>query len=171
MSEPFVGEIRIVGFNFAPQGWSFCDGSLLPIAQNEVLFNLIGTTYGGDGVNTFALPNLQGRIPIHQGSSPSNGQVYIQGQLSGSESVALTAQQIPSHNHVFQVSAAAATSGAPSAGSVPGQAASNIYASTASTTTMSSTSLAGGGQPHDNMMPFLCVNYVISFFGIFPSQG
>ena len=166
MSNPYIGEIRIFAGNFAPAGWNFCDGSLVPISQNEVLYQLVGTTYGGDGVNTFALPNLQSRIPVHQGSG------YAMGQMGGSETVTLTTAQIPAHAH-----AAACNSGS----GILNSPANNVWAASASAkqftdqppnTTMSPAALAssGGSQPHDNMVPYLAVNFIISLFGIFPSQ-
>jgi microcystin-dependent protein len=168
MASPFIGEIRMFGGNFEPQGWAFCNGQLLPISENQALFALIGTTYGGDGQTTFALPNLQGRFPIHQGSGS------VIGQQSGSETVTLTANQIPAHTHAAQCStqgAAASPNGAVW-GTDPGG---NIapYSTSAANGTMNAGALspAGGNQPHDNMQPFLVVSFIISLFGIFPSQN
>jgi len=165
MAQPYVGEIRIFAGNFAPAGWMFCAGQLLPISENETLFQLIGTTYGGDGEETFALPDLQGRTPLHQG----NGLVLA--EAAGVEEVTLTIQQIPSHNHPMLVSLDNAGNGT-FAGNVTGQVgATQIYrevppASPFGPNVMTAT---GGSQPHTNIQPFLCVNFIISLFGIFPS--
>jgi microcystin-dependent protein len=168
MGQPFVGEIRLFAGNFAPAGWWFCDGSLWPISENEVLFNLIGTTYGGDGESTFALPDLRGRVPLHQGNSP--GGSFILGQAAGVETVTLTAQQIPVHSHQ-QVASTDVPSLSSPANAVTGQAASRPYRVPGATGLMSASTLApdGGSQPHENMQPYLAINYIISFFGIYPS--
>jgi microcystin-dependent protein len=165
MGQPYVGEIRLVGFNFAPQGWMLCNGALLPISQYETLFNLIGTTYGGDGQSTFALPDLQGRIPVHQGSG------FVIGQISGTETVTLTVNQIPVHSHAPLAAATGGTSDSP-AGNVWANWTGSQYSDQGTTGQMNSGALglAGGSQPHDNMMPFLTINFIISLFGIFPSQ-
>jgi len=165
MGQPYVGEIRLVGFNFAPVGWMFCDGSVLAISGNETLFNLIGTTYGGDGQSTFALPDLRGRIPIHQGSG------FVIGQISGSETVTLTVNQIPAHTHAPLAASTGGTSDFP-AGNVWANWTGSQYSDLGITGQMNSGVLnnIGGSQPHDNMMPFLTINYIISLFGIFPSQ-
>ncbi len=152
--------------NFAPVGWAFCDGSLLPISNNDALFNLIGTTYGGDGVITFALPDLRGRAPIHVGPG------FALGQAGGAEVVTLTTSQIPSHSHVPQ--AASAASGNPAnspAGNVWSGWTGGQFDTQPPTVAMSQAAigLTGGSQPHDNMVPFLTVNFIISLFGIFPS--
>ena len=165
MSTPYIGEIKMFTGNFAPVGWAFCEGQLLPIHEYETLFNLIGTTYGGDGESTFALPDLRGRIPIHQGS----GTIF--GEAGGIETVTLTAQTIPAHNH--QLMGTADSGNLSNGGHVlaSGQEA-LVYASgvepnlTAAGTSVSS---LGGSQPHDNFMPYLCVHFIISLFGIFPS--
>lgn len=170
MSQPYVGEIRIFAGNFAPVGWSFCNGSLLSISENDVLFNLIGTTYGGDGQSTFALPNLQGRVPIHQGTSPT-GSTYVMGQMAGSETVTLATSQLPAHSHTV---AAANTGGSDSpAGKIFGASTVSAYSQAPPNATMNpaSTGITGGNQSHDNMLPFLAINFIISFFGIYPSQG
>ena len=172
MAQPFVGEIRMFAGNFNPNGWMMCDGALLPIAENEVLFQLIGTMYGGDGEETFALPNLQSRIPMHFGQGP-DGVTYTQGEAAGVESVTLTINQIPQHTHPMLVSTDPGTGTNP-AGSVAG-ALSPVSVYKANVTPpnipMSNQSVTpvGGSQPHDNMQPFLCVNYIISLFGLFPS--
>ena len=154
--------------NFAPNGWSFCQGQLLSIAQNPPLFNLIGTTYGGDGQSTFALPDLQGRVPVHIGS---NGQsTYVIGQTGGVESLTLTNGQIPSHTHPFPVSPNSATASTP-VGTLPAAWSSAQYTDSAPTGAMSTSVVASGGsQPHDNMPPFLVVSFIISLFGVYPSQ-
>jgi microcystin-dependent protein len=173
MSQPFVGEIRMGGWNFAPQGWAFCDGQVLSIAENSVLFNLIGTTYGGDGQTTFALPDLRGRVPIHQGQGPGLSSRAIS-QSGGEESVSLALSQIPSHSHALQASANASTAAAGPAGNLVANAGTtNVYASGPPGTDMSATAVgsAGGSQPHNNLAPYQCVSYIISLFGVFPSQN
>lgn len=178
MGQPFVGQIALVGFNFAPAGWAPCDGRLLPISENETLFNLIGTTYGGDGQTTFALPDFRGRVPIHQGTLPGGG-TYLVGEMSGNETVALTLPQIPAHQHGLQASATN-PNGAPAAtpgpsvvfatgGSGVAPYAPNSSGATAQTLAPQTIGLGGNSQPHTNIMPTLYSNYVISLFGIFPS--
>jgi microcystin-dependent protein len=166
MSNPYVGEIRIFAGNFAPSGWNFCDGSLLSISEFETLFNLIGTTYGGDGVSTFALPDLRSRVPVHQGSG------FVIGQNGGEETVTLNTTQIPSHSHLPAANSNPGTQSSPS-GAVWAQSTLNLYSSAAPNVTMAASALgsAGGSQPHDNMLPYVGLNYIISLFGIFPSQG
>jgi microcystin-dependent protein len=165
MSSPFVGEIRMVGFTFAPSGWAFCSGQTLAIAQNDALFNLIGTTYGGDGVNTFALPDLRGRVPIHQGSS------FVIGQPAGTETVSLTGNQVPLHAHVAAGNATAAAT-TPVGNFWGGTSPVSGYGTTAdSNLNGGSLAAVGGSQPHENRMPFLAVNFIISLFGIFPSRN
>jgi len=165
MSSPFIGEIRMFAGNFAPVGWAFCNGALMDIAQNDALFNLIGTTYGGDGQTTFALPDLQSRIPIHVGPG------FALGQQAGVESVTLTTNQMPAHSHVAQANSSAGTQSGP-AGGVWAQSTLGQFSSAAPTLPMAPAALgsSGGSQPHDNMMPFLVVNFILSLFGIFPSQ-
>jgi microcystin-dependent protein len=166
MSNPYIGEIRMFGGNFAPQGWAFCDGSLLPISQNDTLFALIGTTYGGDGQQTFALPDLRGRIPIHQGTG------HVIGENGGSETVTLTTAQLPAHAHRL-ASGFAAMYGSPSGDAVADTGASAIYGTGAANVNMAPAASvdAGGNQPHNNLMPYQCVNFIISLFGIFPTQS
>jgi microcystin-dependent protein len=164
MSQPFIGEIRMFGGNFAPAGWAFCAGQLLPISENEALFQLIGTTYGGDGQSTFALPDLRGRLPLHQGSG------FVLGQAAGAEEVTLTVQQIPTHSHAFMSSKdQGSTTNAPSnvMGSMP---LGNIYIQDQAAVALAPNSLAsrGGSQPHTNLQPYLCVSFIISLFGVFP---
>jgi microcystin-dependent protein len=171
MAQPYVGEIRMFGGNFAPAGWMFCDGQLLPISENETLFNLIGTTYGGDGQSTFALPDLRGRIPIHQGTG-SDGINYQLAESIGVESVTITAQTLPIHNHAFIASQAVATQ-VNASGNVVGQSASiDWYIQDTPSVNMAAnaTTPIGGSQPHDNLQPYLGLNFIISLFGIFPHQ-
>lgn len=166
MAQPYVGEIRMFAGNFAPAGWMFCEGQLLPISENETLFNLIGTTYGGDGQSTFALPDLQGRVPIHMG----NG--FILAETGGVEEVTLSVQQIPAHTHPMLASSSVATTldptnnvlaTAPLATTFP-------YGTDAPLTPLASKAVStiGGSQPHSNFQPYLCVDFIISLFGIFP---
>ena len=166
MAQPYVGEIRIFAGNFAPAGWMFCEGQLLPISENETLFQLIGTTYGGDGQSTFALPDLRGRVPVHQGNS------YVLAQTGGAETVTLSTSQIPSHNHAFLASTANGTQIAPAnevLGSLQGV---KIYRAGATTVALDPSSVTpqGGSQPHNNFQPYLCLNFIISLFGIYPNQ-
>lgn len=165
MGQPFIGEIRMVGFTFAPAGWAFCDGQLIPISENDALFNLIGTTYGGDGQETFALPDLRGRIPIHQDSG------LIIGQMAGVETVTLNVNQIPIHTHVPQALSGSGNNTSP-AGNVWAGSTQAIYTNAAPTVNMNpnASGVTGGSQPHENMMPFLVISYIISLFGVFPSQ-
>jgi microcystin-dependent protein len=167
MSAPYIGEIRLFAGNFAPVGWLLCQGQLLAISEYDVLFQLIGTTYGGDGQDTFALPNLASRIPYHQGAG------YVLGQTGGVEQVTLTQQQLPVHSHSANANTPNANQPAP-AGNVWGAGTLSGYTSThAANTTMNAAALApaGGSQPHDNMPPFLCVNFIIATQGVFPSQN
>ena len=167
MAQPYVGEIRMFAGNFAPVGWMFCEGQLLPISENETLFQLIGTTYGGDGQSTFGLPDLRGRLPIHQG----NG--FILAETGGAEEITLTVNQIAAHTHPWLASNDTATANAP---------ASNVLAATTGATTLAygtdtpivaltptAIGPTGGSQPHTNFQPYLCVDFIISLFGIFPS--
>ncbi len=172
MSEPFIGEIRMFGGNFAPRGWALCDGQLLAISQNDALFSLLGTIYGGDGQNTFGLPDLRGRVVVHQGTGPGLTPRPI-GQKSGVESVALTEAQMPSHSHAPQGSAAAANAGAGPAGSVMATTAINVYGDGTPDQPMAAAGIAtaGGSQPHTNMAPFTCVNHIIALVGIYPSRN
>ncbi|MFT3743529.1 MAG: tail fiber protein [Pyrinomonadaceae bacterium] len=164
MAQPYVGELRMFAGNFAPAGWMFCEGQLLPISENETLFNLIGTTYGGDGQSTFALPDLRGRIPIHQGSG------FTLAETGGVEEVTLTVNQIPTHSHPMMASTNIPTSSNP-VGNITGQAASKIYRNGNPSVTLAPQMIGatGGSQPHDNFQPYLCVDFIISLFGIFPS--
>lgn len=165
MAQPYVGEIRMFGGNFAPAGWMFCEGQLLPISENETLFQLIGTTYGGDGESTFALPDLRGRIPIHQG----NG--FILAETGGAEEITLTTQQIPAHSHAFLASKGPGNVNGPGGNVTAESAAVKIYFADAPSVAMNAAAVgpAGGSQPHTNFQPYLCVDFIISLFGIFPS--
>ena len=169
MSDPFVGEIRMFGGNFAPAGWMFCEGQSLPISEYDTLFNLIGTTYGGDGQTTFNLPDLRSRIPVHQGGG------FTEGQSGGVETVALPASQTPGHAHALLGSGSPATSAAPAGAALAGSTGVTItpYGTDAPLVTLTSSSgaPAGGSQPHSNMQPYLCVSFIISLFGIYPSQS
>lgn len=172
MSNPYVGEIRLFAGNFAPNGWALCQGQLVAISENETLFQLIGTTYGGDGQTTFALPDLRGRVPMHQGAGPGLSPRSI-GEMAGSETVTLTALQMPQHSHALVASSAAASSGAGPNGGQLAISSVNLYGSGTPGTPMAAAAIApvGSGQPHDNMAPFLGLNYIISVFGIFPQQS
>jgi microcystin-dependent protein len=171
MAQPYIGEIRMFAGNFAPLGWEFCDGQQLPISENEALFQLIGTTYGGDGESTFNLPNLQSRVPLHFGSGP-NGINYPLAQIAGTESETLTTQQIPVHTHPLIASTTTGTDTTP-ASAVLAQTPGGIkpYLEQDADTAMSPQAITpvGGSQPHENCQPFLCVNYIISLFGLYPS--
>jgi microcystin-dependent protein len=169
MSSPYVGEIRMFAGNFAPAGWAMCQGQLMPISQQETLFNLIGTTYGGDGQETFGIPNFSGRIPIHMGTG-SGLSTYQIGESAGVESVTLTVQQIPQHNHAAMCNTAAGNQNSPSNG-IWAQSSSGQYGTGAPNTNMAALQPAGGSQPHENMMPYLCVSFILSLFGIFPTQN
>lgn len=171
MSSPFVGEIRMFGGNFAPAGWAFCSGQLMPISENDVLFTLIGTTYGGDGQQTFALPDLQGRLPVHMGTGGGLSPRTI-GENGGVETVTLTTQQIPTHNHVPLAVSGNGNQSTPQGGVWAGVTTS-IYTSNAPSTAFNSTlgGSTGGNQPHDNLMPYLAISFIISLFGIFPTQN
>lgn len=172
MSNPYIGEIRMFGGSFAPAGWAFCSGQLMPISENDALFTLIGTTFGGDGQETFGLPDLQGRIPVHAGTA-ATGTTYQLGEKSGSETVTLTTNQIPIHNHVPLCNTNAGTSPNPTNAiwSAPGTG-DQLYSAPQSALTMKAGSIGntGGSQPHENMSPFLVVSFILSLFGIFPHQ-
>jgi microcystin-dependent protein len=168
MAQPYVGEIRMFGGNFAPAGWMFCEGQLLPISENETLFQLLGTTYGGDGESTFALPDLRGRVPIHQG----NG--FVLAEQAGVEEVTLTVQQIPVHKHAALASSQFGTATAPTNNVLAKPVTANTFLfineDPTAAMTPNSISPVGGSQPHTNFQPYLCVDFIISLFGIFPSQ-
>lgn len=169
MGSPFVGEIRMFAGNFAPAGWMFCQGQLLPISENETLFQLIGTTYGGDGQETFALPNLASRVPVHVGPG------FAQGQSGGAESVTLTTSQIPAHSHVPQAFSGTGNQNSPGGGFWAASSPATQFATSVNVPSLAmangTLASAGGSQPHDNMVPFLAINFIISLFGIFPSQS
>ena len=165
MSQPYIGEIRMFAGNFAPAGWMFCEGQLLPISENDALFNLIGTTYGGDGQNTFALPDLRGRLPLHMGSG------FVLSQAGGVETVTLTTNLIPNHTHTVL-----ATTN-PNTATLPGgnflASGPDIYDQNKAGNAIMAAAISseGGNQPHDNFQPYLCVSFIFSLFGVFPSQS
>jgi microcystin-dependent protein len=173
MAEPYIGEIRMFGGNFPPAGWMFCDGAQLPIAENDALFNLIGTTYGGDGQETFNLPDLRGRVPIHQGTNPATGSTFQLGEPGGVETVTLTTQQIPSHNHALLATTAIGTQANPGGNLLANSQGPQPYIQENPDNSLSAQMLTpvGGSQPHDNRQPFLGINFIISLFGIFPTQN
>jgi len=173
MSEPFLAEIKLVGFNFAPRGWAFCDGQLLPISQNQSLFSLLGTTYGGDGRTTFALPDLRGRTPLHVGASTAPGAVtHSQGQKGGEESHVLATSEMPGHDHSVAANTAPATSDEPQ-GNLPARPGFDAYGGSTALGAFEAETVTdtGGGQGHDNMQPWLAVNFCIALQGIFPSRN
>ena len=163
---PYVGEIRMFAGNFAPNGWMYCEGQLLPISENEVLFQLLGTTYGGDGQSTFALPDLRGRLPIHQGAG------FVLAQTGGAEEVTLTANQIPSHSHPFLASSNPGGTANPQGSVTANSPNVQVYIEDVPGVNMSASAISpvGGSQPHTNFQPYLCVGFIISLFGVFPSQ-
>jgi microcystin-dependent protein len=181
MSQPFIGQVKMVGFNFAPVNWAFCDGQLLSIAENDTLFALIGTTYGGDGQTTFALPNLRSRMPIHQGQGPGSSN-HALGQAAGTENVTLVSPQMPQHTHTLTQTVTKRCQNGPGNSKSP---VGNFFASGTSSENFSTTGpaamselsftttvgMAGGNQPHDNMSPYTCVNFIISLYGVFPSRN
>ena len=171
MAQPYVGEIRMFAGNFAPAGWMFCDGQSLPISENETLFQLIGTTYGGDGQSTFDLPDLRGRVPVHQGTDPGTGTNFIMAESAGVESVTLTTQQIPQHNHQLLATQLAATQPNPGGNILANSQGPQPYLQESPDGNLNAQALtpAGGSQPHENLQPFLGINFIISLFGIFPS--
>jgi microcystin-dependent protein len=175
MGSPFIGEIRMFGGNFAPVNWAFCNGQTLSIAQYTALFSLIGTTYGGDGVQTFNLPNLQSRVPVHQGNGP--GGTYVIGQPAGAEAVILTPQQMPSHTHTLGAANTGETE-VPTNSTIPALATSNqagvaVYGPVPTNTNLNPNTIRndGGGQPHSNIQPYLALNFIISLLGIFPPRS
>ena len=173
MAQPYVGEIRMFAGNFAPREWAFCQGQLLPISQYATLFNLIGTTYGGDGQTTFALPDLRGRSPVHQGQGAGLSS-YIIGQLGGAETVTLLTTQLPAHTHVAACQSGAGTSSIPANNLWAASAATRQYTNAgtfAAALNSGSVGLTGGSLPHNNLAPYLVINFIISLFGIFPSRS
>jgi microcystin-dependent protein len=165
VSQPYVGEIRMFAGNFAPAGWMFCEGQLLPISEYETLFNLIGTTYGGDGQTTFALPDLRGRLPVHQG----NG--FTLAETGGVETVTLTTSQIPQHQHPYLASTDGGATADPTGNVLAAVPNIKAYIQQAPTAALAAQSIGstGGSQPHDNFQPYLCIDFIISLFGVFPS--
>lgn len=172
MSEPFVGEIRMFAGNFAPRGWAFCDGQLLAVSQNDALFSLLGTIYGGDGRTTFGLPDMRGRIPVHAGSGPGLSPIRL-GEKAGAENVTLTVNQLPSHKHDVSANSAAATSSDPTGKVSANTSPTNVYSTSLATPqTMNSAAITatGGSQSHSNLMPSLCVHFIMALVGIYPSR-
>lgn len=171
MGEPYVGEIRMFAGNFAPSGWAFCEGAPMPISENEVLFQLIGTTYGGDGEETFNLPNLASRVPIHMGTGP-DGNTYQIGEEGGVESVTLSTNQIPIHTHAVLASGNAGSSPQPQNNVTAQNASVTIYRAQDANQNFNASAVTavGGSQPHDNMQPYLAINFILSLFGVYPSQ-
>ncbi|MGO9450535.1 MAG: phage tail protein [Candidatus Binataceae bacterium] len=172
MSEPFLGEIRLVAFNFAPTGWALCNGQTLAISQYAALFSLLGTTYGGNGVNTFQLPNFQSRMPIHAGTPPQGGANHVLGSFGGEATHTLISTEMPAHSHPAQAQSQAAGQVDP-AGAVWASTSVPQYSNQDPALALDGSAIGatGGGQAHDNMMPYLCLNFIIAFEGIFPSQG
>ena len=169
MSQPYIGEIRLVAYSFAPNGWEFCNGQLQSIADNDALFAIIGTTYGGDGVTTFALPNLQGRVPIHSGTG------FTIGQIGGETDHTLKANELASHSHPVEAVLAAGNAASPigTLSAVGPTGLGNVYGPPTALSPMKAGAIgnAGGSQPHSNMQPYLTLNYIISLFGVFPSRA
>jgi len=168
MSEPFLGEIKIVSFNFPPKGWALCNGQFLPINQNQALFALLGTTYGGNGQTTFALPNLRGQVPIHFG----NG--HTQGEAAGSTNVTVNIQQMPTHSHQMNGTSQSATTDTPASNTTLATAALDLYRTNPTSLGAMEPGVVGnvgGSQPHNNMMPYLVLNFIIALQGIFPSRN
>ena len=172
MSNPYIGEIRMFGGNFAPAGWAFCQGQLMPISENDALFTLIGTTYGGDGEETFGLPDLQGRLPVQMGQGPGISNSYQLGEKLGVESVTITVQQMAAHNHAFLASTNLSNQNNANNAVIGQSTKVDIFTDINPVNPMNANSLVpvGGSQPHDNMMPYLCISFIISLYGVFPSQ-
>ena len=172
MSEPFIAEVRIFSGNFAPRGWAFCNGQLLPISQNTALFSLIGTTYGGDGRTTTALPNMQGRAPMHPGRGPGLTSRRL-GEKGGSSTITLTEAQMPAHGHVMNGNSASATTGDPATAQLADADPLKNYATPADAETLApqAVAAAGGGRSHNNLQPLLGLNFIIALIGLFPSRS
>ncbi len=172
MSEPFVGEVRMFAGNFAPRGWAFCDGQLLAVSQNDALFSLLGTIYGGDGRTTFGLPDLRGRIPIHAGSGPGLSPRRL-GAKGGAEKVTLTVNQLPSHTHSERASNSPGTSSSPANNTLSNNLTAETFTTDISRVNMSSSAITntGGSRSHTNLQPFLCVHFIIALVGIYPSRN
>jgi microcystin-dependent protein len=173
MAQPYVGELRMFAGNFNPAGWRLCQGQTMPINENETLFNLIGTTYGGDGQTTFNLPDLQGRVPVHQGLGTGMSQTYAIGEMAGVEEVSLSLQQIPNHTHGLLASTSPGNSANPGGNVIGSPPAVKLFLRENPETALPAAMVlpAGGSQPHDNRLPYLTINYIISLFGLFPTQS
>lgn len=166
MGTPFLSEVKIISWNFAPKGWALCNGQFLPINQNQALFSLLGTTYGGNGQTTFALPDLRGKVPIHMGAG------FDEGQAGGQAAHTVTMSEMPAHNHILQGSTNVANFVAPDSTTMAGTGTVSLYASGTLTTLLPQTiTNAGGSQPHENMQPYLVLNFIIALQGAFPSQN
>jgi microcystin-dependent protein len=174
MADPFLGQLMLVGFNFNPVGWQLAEGQLVPISQYAALFSLLGTQYGGNGTSNFALPNMQGNVPVGAGQGPGLSQ-YVQGETGGTSTVTLLAQETPNHNHIFHTKSSLADATTPIGGSLADCKAGNIYNSTPTPLVQMSQSALpvynGGSQPHENMMPYLGMYWIICFSGVFPSRN
>lgn len=172
MAEPFLGEIRMFAGNFAPRGWALCEGQLLAVSQNDALFALLGTIYGGDGRTTFGLPDMRGRLPVHTGQGPGLSSRQL-GSRAGAERVTVTTNQLPTHTHPMEVSADISTSSNPGSNVTARPTGVDLYVDDAPDTDLSSSAITtvGGGQQHDNVMPFLAINFIIALSGIFPSRN
>lgn len=173
-SDPYLGQIAFVPYNFVPKNWASCDGQLLPIAQNQALFALLGTTYGGNGITTFALPDMRGRMLVHNGQAPGGPTNYTMGQIGGTESVTLLVTQMPAHNHTVNAVTAEGNQNSPT-NSLPAdtKVLDKEYSDAAANTTMKSTMInnTGGSQPHENRPPFITLKCIISLVGVFPTQN
>ena len=171
MAQPYIGEIRMFAGTFAPAGWMFCDGSTLAISEYDTLFNLIGTTYGGDGQSTFQLPDLRGRLPLHWGTDSSTGTNFVIGELAGTEEVTLSTQQIPQHNHLLLATNVSGTQPNPGGNILANSQGPQPYIQESPDGNLNGNALQpfGGNQPHENRQPFLCVSFIISLYGIYPS--
>ena len=174
MAQPYLGEIKMFAGNFPPRGYALCRGQLLSIAEYEALYALLGTTYGGDGVNTFGLPDLQGRVPVHQGTLSGSGSTYVMGQIAGVESVTVISQTYPTHNHTVSVSTAAATLPGPGS-NMPGAGATMaVYSNSAPNSALAAAAISpapGSGLPHNNLQPYVCLSFIIALEGVFPSRN
>jgi len=173
MSDMYVGEIRLFAGNYAPEGWAFCNGQELPISGNEILFSVIGVTYGGNGTTTFNLPDLRGRVPVHMGTNPQTGTNFPLGSMGGSETVTLVQSQLPAHTHVAKASNLPGTVSSPTNAIWAHQTSVNQYSSTAPNASMSPMAInpVGGNQPHENRMPIMALNFIIALNGIYPPQS
>jgi microcystin-dependent protein len=170
MSDPFLAELRLSGFNFPPRGWAFCDGQLLPINQNQALFALLGTVYGGNGLTTFALPDLRGRVPVGFGSGPGLSERTL-GEVGGHETVTLASNQLPAHSHALTATTDLASDSSPAGGLLAGGGSYGPPGSALVELATGAIGASGGDQPHDNMQPYLVLNWIIALVGIFPSRN